>query len=126
MRIGKPLLITTTALGLGLGIYEAFLLAPAMGMLLVLVLILFGGGIALDRLDREVGAAGLEADQRLGAGRRHLAILAGLHTGHADAARRSRRRASMGSPPSTEVMPGSDIMCTRPRAPRPPAPWSDA
>jgi len=46
MRIGKPLLITTTALGLGLGIYEAFVLTPAMGMLLVLVLILFGGGIA--------------------------------------------------------------------------------
>ena len=46
MRIGKPLLITTTILGLGLGIYEAFMLAPAMAMLLVLVLILFGSGIA--------------------------------------------------------------------------------
>jgi len=46
MRIGKPLLVTTTILGLGLGIYEAFMLAPAMAMLLVLVLILFGSGIA--------------------------------------------------------------------------------
>lgn len=47
MRIGKPLLVTTTVLGLGLGIYEAFRLAPRIAWLLVLALILFGAGIAL-------------------------------------------------------------------------------
>lgn len=46
MRIGKPLLVTTTILGLGLGIYEAFRLAPRIGWLLMLVLVLFGAGIA--------------------------------------------------------------------------------
>ncbi len=45
MRIGKPLLLTTTTVGLGLGIYEAFHLAPRVAWLLVLALALFGGGI---------------------------------------------------------------------------------
>jgi hypothetical protein len=39
-------LLTTTTLGLGLGIYEAFRLAPGIAMLLLLTLALFGGGIA--------------------------------------------------------------------------------
>jgi hypothetical protein len=47
MRIGKPLLLTTTILGLGLGIFEAFRLAPRIAWLLVLALILFAAGIAL-------------------------------------------------------------------------------
>jgi len=46
MRIGKPLLVTTTVLGLALGIYEAFRLAPGMALLLLVVLALFGSGIA--------------------------------------------------------------------------------
>jgi hypothetical protein len=46
MRIGKPLLLTTTTLGLGLGIYEAFRLAPRIAWLLVLALTLFGAGIS--------------------------------------------------------------------------------
>ena len=45
MRIGKPLLLTTTALGLGLGIYEAFRLAPRIAWLLLVALALFGAGI---------------------------------------------------------------------------------
>ncbi len=45
MRIGKPLLVTTTILGLGLGVYEAFRLAPRIAWLLVLMLVLFGSGI---------------------------------------------------------------------------------
>ena len=45
MRIGKPLLLTTTTLGLGLGIYEAFRLAPRIAWLLLLALTLFGAGI---------------------------------------------------------------------------------
>ncbi len=45
MRIGKPLLLTTTILGLGLGIYEAFRLAPRIAWLLLLALALFGAGI---------------------------------------------------------------------------------
>jgi len=46
MRIGKPLLLTTTTLGLGLGIYEAFRLAPRIAWLLLLALALFGSGMA--------------------------------------------------------------------------------
>jgi hypothetical protein len=46
MRIGKPLLLTTTTLGLGLGIYEAFRLAPRIAWLLLAALALFGAGIA--------------------------------------------------------------------------------
>jgi hypothetical protein len=46
MRIGKPLLVTTTVLGLGLGIYEAFRLAPRIAWLLLLALALFGAGMA--------------------------------------------------------------------------------
>jgi hypothetical protein len=46
MRIGKPLLLTTTVLGLGLGIYEAFRLAPRIAWLLLVALALFGAGIA--------------------------------------------------------------------------------
>ena len=45
MKIGKPLLLTTTTLGLGLGIYEAFRLAPRVAWLLLLALALFGAGI---------------------------------------------------------------------------------
>ena len=45
MRMGKPLLLTTTTLGLGLGIYEAFRLAPRIAWLLLLALTLFGAGI---------------------------------------------------------------------------------
>ena len=45
MRIGKPLLLTTTTLGLGLGIYEAFRLAPRIAWLLLAALALFGAGI---------------------------------------------------------------------------------
>ncbi len=45
MRIGKPLLLTTTTLGLGLGIYEAFRLAPRIAWLLLVALTLFGAGL---------------------------------------------------------------------------------
>jgi hypothetical protein len=46
MRIGKPLLLTTTVLGLGLGVYEAFRLAPRIAWLLIVALVLFGAGIS--------------------------------------------------------------------------------
>jgi hypothetical protein len=46
MRIGKPLLVTTTALGLPIGIYEGFHLAGALGFLMVALVALFGMGIA--------------------------------------------------------------------------------
>ena len=46
MRIGKPLLITTTALGLPIGIYEGFHLAGSLGFLMVTLVALFGLGIA--------------------------------------------------------------------------------
>lgn len=46
MRIGKPLLITTTALGLPIGIYEGFHLAGTLGFLMVALVALFGVGIA--------------------------------------------------------------------------------
>lgn len=46
MRIGKPLLATTTILGLGLGIYETYRLVPRLLWLLLPVLGLFGGGLA--------------------------------------------------------------------------------
>jgi hypothetical protein len=42
MRIGKPLLIATTAIGLPIGIYEAFHLAGAMGIVMVMLVGLFG------------------------------------------------------------------------------------
>jgi hypothetical protein len=45
MRIGKPLLITTTAIGLPLGIYEGFHLARGFGVVLVVLMGLFGFGI---------------------------------------------------------------------------------
>jgi hypothetical protein len=45
MRIGKPLLITTTALGLPIGIYEGFHLAGTLGFLMVTLVALFGMGI---------------------------------------------------------------------------------
>lgn len=46
MRIGKPLLITTTALGLPIGIYEAFHLAGGLGFLVLALVLLFGAGAA--------------------------------------------------------------------------------
>ena len=46
MRIGKPLLITTTAIGLPIGIYEGFHLAGSLGFLMVALVALFGLGIA--------------------------------------------------------------------------------
>jgi hypothetical protein len=46
MRIGKPRLITTTALGLPIGIYEGFHLAGSLGFLMVTLIALFGLGIA--------------------------------------------------------------------------------
>lgn len=45
MRIGKPLLITTTAIGLPLGIYEGFRLARGFGVVMVMLIGLFGFGI---------------------------------------------------------------------------------
>ncbi|MFO1502987.1 MAG: hypothetical protein U1F39_04160 [Steroidobacteraceae bacterium] len=45
MRIGKPLLITTTAIGLPIGIYEGFHLAGTLGFLMVTLVALFGMGI---------------------------------------------------------------------------------
>ncbi|MEO8308259.1 MAG: hypothetical protein ABI616_09480 [Pseudomonadota bacterium] len=45
MRIGKPLLLITTPLGLGLGVFEAFRLAPRIAWLLVSALTLFGAGL---------------------------------------------------------------------------------
>ena len=46
MRIGKPLLITTTAIGLPIGIYEGFRLARGFGVVMVMLIGLFGLGIA--------------------------------------------------------------------------------
>lgn len=46
MRIGKPLLITTTVIGLAIGIYEGFHLAGALGFLLVALIGLFGAAMA--------------------------------------------------------------------------------
>lgn len=46
MRIGKPLLITVTAIGLPLGIYEGFRLAGPLGLIMVVLIGLFGAGIA--------------------------------------------------------------------------------
>jgi len=46
MRIGKPLLIATTAIGLSIGIYEAFYLTGRMGFLFAAIIALFGAGIA--------------------------------------------------------------------------------
>jgi hypothetical protein len=46
MRIGKPLLITTTAIGLPIGIFEGFHLAGALGFVMVTLIALFGLGIA--------------------------------------------------------------------------------
>jgi hypothetical protein len=46
MRIGKPLLITTTAIGLPIGIYEGFHLAGSLGFLMATLVALFGLGIA--------------------------------------------------------------------------------
>lgn len=45
MRIGKPLLITTTSLGLAAGIYEAFHLSGRLGFLALVMVCLFGAGI---------------------------------------------------------------------------------
>ena len=45
MRIGKPLLITTTTLGLAAGIYEAFHLSGTLGLLVLVMVALFGAGI---------------------------------------------------------------------------------
>jgi hypothetical protein len=45
MRIGKPLLITTTAIGLPIGIYEGFHLAGTLGFLMVTLVALFSMGI---------------------------------------------------------------------------------
>lgn len=45
MRIGKPLLITTTAIGLPLGIYEGFRLARGFGVVMVVLIGVFGFGI---------------------------------------------------------------------------------
>jgi len=46
MRIGKPLLITVTAIGLPIGIYEGFHLAGPLGLVMVMLIGLFGAGIA--------------------------------------------------------------------------------
>jgi F0F1-type ATP synthase assembly protein I len=46
MRIGKPLLITTTAIGLPIGIFEGFHLAGALGFLMVALIAMFGLGMA--------------------------------------------------------------------------------
>jgi F0F1-type ATP synthase assembly protein I len=45
MRIGKPLLITTTAIGLPIGIFEAFHLAGTLGFLAVALIGLFGAAM---------------------------------------------------------------------------------
>jgi hypothetical protein len=61
VRIGKPLLITTTVIGLAIGIYEGFHLAGALGFLLVTLIGLFGAGIAwlvaIVRAERRAEAA---------------------------------------------------------------------
>jgi F0F1-type ATP synthase assembly protein I len=46
MRIGKPLLIATTILGVPIGIYEAFHLAGPLGFVAVALIGLFAVGIA--------------------------------------------------------------------------------
>jgi hypothetical protein len=45
MRIAKPLLIVTTAIGVPIGIYEAFALAGGLGFLALTLVGLFGLGI---------------------------------------------------------------------------------
>ncbi len=46
MRIGKPLLIATTAVGVPIGIYEAFHLAGPLGFVALALISLFAAGIA--------------------------------------------------------------------------------
>ena len=46
MRIGKPLLIATTVVGVPIGIYEAFHLAGPLGFLAVALIGMFAAGIA--------------------------------------------------------------------------------
>jgi hypothetical protein len=45
MRIGRPLLITTTVLGLALGIFEGFRLTGGLIILLLAMIGLFGAGV---------------------------------------------------------------------------------
>lgn len=45
MRIGKPLLITTTLAGLAIGIFEAFRLAGALGTIVVVLVSLFAAAM---------------------------------------------------------------------------------
>jgi hypothetical protein len=42
MRIGKPLLLVTTPLGLAIGLYEGFALAGGLGFLLLALVLMFG------------------------------------------------------------------------------------
>ena len=46
MRIGKPLLIATTVVGVPIGIYEAFHLAGPLGFLAVALIGLFAAAMA--------------------------------------------------------------------------------
>lgn len=45
MRIGKPLLITTTVAGVAIGVHEAFRLAGALGSIVVVLIGLFGAAM---------------------------------------------------------------------------------
>jgi len=45
VRIGKPLLITTTVAGVVIGVHEAFRLAGALGSIVVVLIGLFGAAM---------------------------------------------------------------------------------
>jgi hypothetical protein len=45
MRIGKPLLITTTVAGVTIGVIEAFRLAGALGLIVVVLISLFAAAM---------------------------------------------------------------------------------
>ena len=65
MRIGKPLLLTSTTIGLAAGIYEGWHLTGRLMWLFLVPILLFGAGIAwiIRVARRESGAPRTPADR---------------------------------------------------------------
>lgn len=73
MRIGKPLILTTTALGIGLGIYEAYHFAGGLVFLMIALMGVIGVAIGtvvatVRRERREEEAAKAKASGTAGGG----------------------------------------------------------
>lgn len=72
MRIGKPLLITTTVVGLSIGIFEAFRLAGALGTIVVVLVSLFAAAMAwiyrMARAEQRAESSARAAAKQPGAG----------------------------------------------------------